>query len=75
MICTLPVNNYLKKYYKKAQLSWDRLKEAQLPNLVLTQISLAQKGQLREDQLSNSILTLISFAQKSLDSRHVPKSR
>ena len=59
----------------QAQLSWDRLKEAQLSNLVLTHISLAQKGQLREDQLSNSILTLISFAQKSLHSHQVPKSR
>ena len=59
----------------ETQPSWDWLKEAQLSNSVLTQISLAQKGQLREDQLLNSILTLISFAQKSLDSHHVPKSR
>ena len=71
----LSKNMLIQPSLKQAQLSWDRLKEAQLSNSVLTQISLAQKGQLREDQLLNSILTLISFAQKSLDSHHVPKSR
>ena len=52
------------KKQKQAQLSWDRLKEAQFSS-VLTQISLAQKNQLREAQFSNLILIQISLAQKS----------
>ena len=52
------------RYVRQAQLSWDRLKEAQFSS-VLTQISLAQKNQLREAQFSNLILIQISLAQKS----------
>ena len=52
------------KAINQAQLSWDRLKEAQSSS-VLTQISLAQKNQLREAQFSNLILIQIILAQKS----------
>ena len=65
----------IQKFTEQGQLSWDRLKVAQLSNSILTQINLAQKGQLREAQLSKSILTQISFPQKSLSSCYVLKSR
>ena len=60
---------------KQAQLSWDWLRVAQLSNSILTQIDLAQKGQLREAQLAIFFLTQIGFPQKSLSSCYVLKSR
>ena len=55
---------YIEQFSQQAQLSWDRLKEAQFSS-VLAQISFAQENQLREAQFSNLILIQISLAQKS----------